>query len=95
MVEEKKVVIKNKIGLHARPAAQLVQKASKFKSNIEISFNGKKVSAKSIIGVMSLGVTQGNEIILRADGEDAEEAIKEIEKFIIVEMPKEDKEVAN
>lgn len=95
MVEEKKVVIKNKIGLHARPAAQLVQKASKFKSSIEISFNGKKVSAKSIIGVMSLGVTQGNEIILRADGEDAEEAIKEIEKFIIVEMPKEDKEVAN
>ncbi|MDK2920374.1 MAG: phosphocarrier protein HPr [Candidatus Petromonas sp.] len=92
---EKKVEIKNKIGLHARPAAQLVQKASKFKSNIEIIFNEKKVSAKSIIGVMSLGVTQGNEIILRADGEDAEEAIKEIEKFITVEMLKEDKEVAN
>jgi len=92
LAEEKKVIIKNKTGLHARPAAQFVQKAGKFDSKIEIVFEEKKVNAKSIMGVMSLGVGKGNEILLRADGEDAEEALKELEEFITVEMPKEDEE---
>lgn len=92
LVEEKKVIITNKTGLHARPAAQFVQKAGKFDSKIEIVFEEKKVNAKSIMGVMSLGVGKGNEILLRADGEDAEEALKELEEFITVEMPKEDEE---
>ncbi|SFL28215.1 HPr family phosphocarrier protein [Halanaerobium salsuginis] len=92
MVEEKKVVITNKTGLHARPAAQFVQKAGKFDSKIEIIFEEKEVNAKSIMGVMSLGVGKGNEITVRADGEDAQEAIKELVEFIEVEMAKEDEE---
>lgn len=90
LVKEKKVIISNKTGLHARPAAQFVQKAGKFDAKIEIIFDEKEVNAKSIMGVMSLGVGQGNEIILRADGEDAETAVKELVDFIEVEMPKED-----
>jgi phosphocarrier protein len=92
LVEEKKVVITNKTGLHARPAAQFVQKAGKFDSKIEIIFEEKEVNAKSIMGVMSLGVGKGNEITVRADGEDAQEAIKELVEFIEVEMAKEDEE---
>lgn len=92
MVEEKKVVITNKTGLHARPAAQFVQKAGKFDSKIEIIFEEKEVNAKSIMGVMSLGVGKGNEITVRADGEDAQEAVKELVEFIEVEMAKEDEE---
>jgi phosphocarrier protein len=92
LVEEKKVVITNKTGLHARPAAQFVQKAGKFDSKIEIIFEEKEVNAKSIMGVMSLGVGKGNEITVRADGEDAQEAVKELVEFIEVEMAKEDEE---
>jgi phosphocarrier protein len=90
LVEEKKVVITNKTGLHARPAAQFVQKAGKYDSKIEIIFEEKEVNAKSIMGVMSLGVGKGNEITVRADGEDAQEAVKELVEFIEVEMAKED-----
>lgn len=90
LVKEKKVIITNKTGLHARPAAQFVQKAGKFDSKIEIIFEEKEVNAKSIMGVMSLGVGKGNEITVRADGEDAESAVKELVDFIEVEMKKED-----
>ncbi|MGP3779427.1 HPr family phosphocarrier protein [Halanaerobium saccharolyticum] len=90
MVEEKKVIITNKTGLHARPAAQFVQKAGKFDSKIEIVFEEKEVNAKSIMGVMSLGVGKGNEITVRADGADADQAVKELVDFIEVEMAKED-----
>jgi len=90
LVEEKKVIITNKTGLHARPAAQFVQKAGKFDSKIEIVFEEKEVNAKSIMGVMSLGVGKGNEITVRADGEDADKAVEELVDFIEVEMAKED-----
>ncbi|PUU90335.1 MAG: phosphocarrier protein [Halanaerobium sp.] len=90
LVEEKKVIITNKTGLHARPAAQFVQKAGKFDSKIEIVFEEKEVNAKSIMGVMSLGVGKGNEITVRADGADADKAVKELVDFIEVEMAKED-----
>jgi phosphocarrier protein len=90
LVEEKKVIITNKTGLHARPAAQFVQKAGKFDSKIEIVFEEKEVNAKSIMGVMSLGVGKGNEITVRADGADADQAVKELVDFIEVEMAKED-----
>lgn len=92
LVEEKKVIITNKTGLHARPAAQFVQKAGKFDSKIEIIFEEKEVNAKSIMGVMSLGVGKGNEIVVRAEGDDASEAVKELVDFIEVEMAKEDEE---
>lgn len=90
MVKEKKVIITNKTGLHARPAAQFVQKAGKYDSKIEIIFEEKEVNAKSIMGVMSLGVGRDDEIIVRAEGEDAEAAVKELVDFIEIEMTKED-----
>jgi phosphocarrier protein len=90
MVFEKNVSITNSTGLHARPAAQFVQKASSFDSAINIIFEGKEVNAKSIMGVMSLGAGKGSEIILKADGEDASDALQELVNFIEVEMPKED-----
>ncbi|MFP4020982.1 MAG: HPr family phosphocarrier protein [Halanaerobium sp.] len=90
LVKEKKVIITNKTGLHARPAAQFVQKAGKFNSKIEIIFEEKEVNAKSIMGVMSLGVGKDDQIIIKADGDDAEKAVEELVDFIEVEMTKED-----
>ena len=90
LVKEKNVIITNKTGLHARPAAQFVKKAGNFDSKIEIIFESKEVNAKSIMGVMSLGIGKGNEITVRAEGEDAEEAVIELVDFIEIEMAKED-----
>jgi phosphocarrier protein len=90
MVFEKNVSITNSTGLHARPAAQFVQKASSFESEINIIFEGKEVNAKSIMGVMSLGAGKGSEITLKADGDDSKDAIEDLVNFIEVEMPKED-----
>jgi len=90
MPAEKKVKIINRTGLHARPASELVKKAGQFDAKIEIIFEGKEVNAKSIMGVMSLGVTRDNEILIKADGEDESEALEELADFIEVEMPKED-----
>lgn len=83
---EKNVTISNETGLHARPASQFVQKASKFKSDIKIVFNDKEVNAKSIMGVLSLGISQGTEIVLKAEGEDESEAVKELIDFIELEI---------
>ena len=90
MASEKNVTIINETGLHARPASQFVQKAGKFKSEIQIVFEEKEVNAKSIMGVMSLGIGQGKEITLRAEGVDEVEAINELENFIKTEMVEED-----
>lgn len=72
---EKRILIANKTGLHARPAAQFVQAASKFKSRIKISKAGREADAKSIISVLSLGAGKGTEITLKAEGEDEQAAI--------------------
>ncbi len=90
MISEKNVTIINQTGLHARPASQFVQKAGKFKAEIEIVFEEREVNAKSIMGVMSLGIGKDNEIKLRAEGEDADQAVEALVKFIEEEMPKED-----
>ena len=91
MASEKNVTIINETGLHARPASQFVKKAGKFKSEIQIIFEEKEINAKSIMGVMSLGIGQGKEITLRAEGEDETEAINELENFIKTDMVEEDK----
>jgi phosphocarrier protein len=65
-------------GIHARPATLLVQAASRFNSDISLECNGKSVNLKSIMGVMSLGVAQGSDVTITADGEDAVEAMKTI-----------------
>ncbi|AMB92824.1 phosphocarrier protein HPr [Aerococcus christensenii] len=67
-------------GIHARPATLLVQTASKFKSNINLEYKGKSVNLKSIMGVMSLGVGQGADVVISAEGEDEEEAMAAIQE---------------
>lgn len=76
------IKIKNKLGLHARPAALLVQKASKYSSNIELENDGIKVNGKSIMGVMMLAAAFGSEIKVFIDGDDAEEAFSGIKSLI-------------
>lgn len=75
---EKTIEITNPTGLHARPAALFVQTAGKFTSNIWIKTGQKKVNAKSIMGLISLAVSNGTEITIVADGEDEDLAVKEI-----------------
>lgn len=77
------VVIQSANGLHARPATELVNKASSFKSEITIHKNGKQVNAKSIIGVMTLAIGPGEEIQVKADGPDEKEAIENLEELIV------------
>lgn len=79
---ERKVTVQNKTGLHARPAALFVQKANQFKSEIHIIKDSKEINAKSIMGVMSLGVGQGTEILIRADGEDAQQAVDALVELV-------------
>jgi catabolite repression HPr-like protein len=79
---EKQVEVKLKTGLQARPAALFVQEANRFSSDIFLEKDGKKVNAKSIMGLMSLAVGSGVEINIIADGEDEEKAITTLSEFI-------------
>ena len=72
------VEIVNKLGLHARASAKLTQTASRFAADIFLSRNGRRVNAKSIMGVMMLAAEEGASIEIRAQGEDAERAIEEL-----------------
>lgn len=74
--------IENKAGLHARPAALFAQKASTFKSNIMILKDEKSVNAKSIIGIMGLGVKAGESLLLKIEGPDAEEAATTLRNLV-------------
>ncbi len=65
-------------GIHARPATLLVQAASKFGSDVNLEYNGKSVNLKSIMGVMSLGVGQGADVTISAEGEDEKDAVAAI-----------------
>ena len=78
----KEVVVNNGTGLHARQATLLVKKASSFKSDVSIEFNGKKANVKSLIGVLSLGVTKGAAITVLASGDDEALAVEEIANLI-------------
>jgi len=78
----KKLIVRNKQGLHARPAALFVQVANRFEANITVSRDEEKVNGKSIMGILMLGAEQGSEIILEADGKDAEDALKELEQVV-------------
>ncbi|MDQ0337478.1 phosphocarrier protein [Caldalkalibacillus uzonensis] len=79
---ERKFKVTSESGIHARPATILVQTAGKFNSDINLEHNGKMVNLKSIMGVMSLGIQQGAEIKITAQGDDAEEAIQAIEEMM-------------
>ncbi len=78
----KKVVVKSKQGLHARPAALFVQVANKFESRITVRRDNDEVNGKSIMGILMLGAEQGSFIIIEAEGDDAEAALTELEKII-------------
>lgn len=82
MLVEEKVVVKLKNGLQARPAALFVQEANRFSSTINLNKNGSIVNAKSIMGIMSLAVGQGEELLLIIDGTDEEEALKHLNEFL-------------
>lgn len=79
---EREITIKNKTGLHARPAAIFVEIADRFESEVELLFDGINVNAKSIIGVLSLGIGNGDKAILRVSGSDEEEAMEKLLKLI-------------
>ncbi|WP_026882033.1 HPr family phosphocarrier protein [Clostridium akagii] len=78
----KEVTVKSTAGLHARPATLLVKTATTFKSKIEIEYTGKKINAKTLIGILSLGAGPGAKVKLIADGEDETKAIEDIGKII-------------
>lgn len=79
---EKQVEVTLKTGLQARPAALFVQEANRFSSDIFLEKDGKKVNAKSIMGLMSLAINSGSVITLSANGKDEEEAIEALIKFV-------------
>lgn len=78
----KEAVVNNQVGLHARPATFFIQKANEFKSSIWVEREERKVNAKSLLGVLSLGIVKGTAINLIADGADEEEAIEALVKLI-------------
>lgn len=83
MIVEKTVVIKNKQGLHARPAALFVQIANKFNSEITISKGKQKVNGKSIMGIMMLEAGAGSKITIAANGDDAQKAVTDLAALLL------------
>lgn len=79
---EKKFTIRNKLGLHARPAAMFVQLANRFESDVTIKKGRQKVNGKSIMGVMTLAAGPGSQISVLIKGRDSKRALAEIEKLI-------------
>ncbi len=80
-MKEVELTVMNRAGLHTRPAASLVKLSAKFKSDLQLVRDGFPINVKSIIGVMTLAAEQGCKLILRADGNDEDDAINEISKF--------------
>ncbi|MEJ7759953.1 MAG: HPr family phosphocarrier protein [Gemmatimonadaceae bacterium] len=80
---ERSVQVVNKLGIHARPAAEIVKTASRFKSDITIIREDMEVNGKSIMGVMMLGAESGSTILLRADGADCDAALDALEALVV------------
>lgn len=78
----KKIEIKNKLGVHARAAALLVQTVNKFSAQVTFSKDGQIADGRSIMGVLTLAASQGSKVQVEASGEDAEQAIRAIERLI-------------
>ena len=81
-VVKKKLTVNNEQGLHARPAALFVQIANKYDSRITVKRGKEEVNGKSIMGILMLGAEKGSQIIIEAEGEDAQLAINELEQII-------------
>jgi len=89
MMVERKITIKNKLGLHARPAALFVQIANKFDCDISVSKGKETVNGKSIMGIMMLAAGKGEMIHIKADGEDSDRAVRELEELLMGDLDKE------
>ena len=74
----KEVLVQNQVGLHARPATFFIQKANEYKSSIWVEKEERRVNAKSLLGVLSLGIVGGTSIRIIADGPDEEEAVENL-----------------
>lgn len=77
------VTLIHEVGLHARPAALFVQTAAQFSSDIEVTHGETTANAKSILGVLTLGAHKDAEITIKAEGEDADEALKALENLVL------------
>jgi len=82
MVATETFVIRNKLGLHARAAAKLVQVAGQYKAKIQLERDGHQVNGKSILGILTLACPRGSRITIRAEGTDAEAAVRDIGRLI-------------
>ena len=78
----KEIVVQNQVGLHARPATFFIQKATEFKSSIWVAKDDRRINAKSLLGVLSLGVTRGTTITVTAEGPDEQEAVDALDALI-------------
>ncbi len=78
----KEVVVQNQVGLHARPATFFIQKANEYKSSIWVEKDSRRVNAKSLLGVLSLGITKGITITIIAEGSDEEQAVSDLIELI-------------
>ena len=81
-MQQRDIEIVNKLGLHARPSARLTQLASGFKSDVFMARNGRRINAKSIMGVMMLAAAKGSTVTLEIDGEDEAEAMAALSELI-------------
>ncbi len=77
------VTITNRLGLHARPSAMVVQQANKFESEVWIERDGLKINAKSIMGIMMLAAEQGAELVVMTEGTDEEQALKAMQEILV------------
>lgn len=80
----KEVVVQNQVGLHARPATFFIQKANEYKSSIWVERDSRRVNAKSLLGVLSLGITKGLNITIIAEGIDEEQAVNDLVELVSV-----------
>lgn len=79
---EIKLIIRNKVGLHARPAVLFVQAAQNFQSDIRVSKGGKEANAKSFKAILALAVNQNDEVLVHAEGEDAQKALAALTRLV-------------
>ena len=80
---ERVILIQNEVGLHARPATFFIQKSNSYKSTILIEKSTRRANAKSLLGVLSLGIEQGDEILIKADGVDEAEAVDGLASLLL------------
>ena len=83
---EREITIKNPQGLHARPAALFVQIVSRYDSNVIVQRGDEQVNGKSIMGILTLGAQQGTTVIIIAEGEDADDVVKDLDELLTNEQ---------